>query len=402
MRKTERLPFYLQTLVAMFLGIALGYFGGPALSPLGKAGSALIQVIKALATPLLFLVLVDSFVHAQIQGKWLATLTGICLINSLCALIIGLGISNIFLPGTHLTWLINTPLSSAPAAKADLGATVLGYIPENIFQPFLTHSVPGVIVLAVLLGLGLRGLRKEGTPIDQAARAIHLLTQTTLHALAIVVRLSPIAVLAVTAAAVGTKGISPFKGLTAYVLCTVAGMCCQVIFVYPVWIRWLGKIPMKTFWAHAKEPVLYSFGVNSSLASLPLTFKALENLRISPTAARTGAGLGTNFNNDGILLYEAMAVLIVAQAYGVSLSFASQLSIAFTCVVATFGVAGVPEAGIVALTLVLSAAGLPAEILPLFLTVDWIVARCRSATNVVSDLTVSIALDAIMSRRRNL
>ena len=88
-----------------------------------------------------------------------------------------------------------------------------------------------------------------------------------------------------------------------------------------------------------------------------------------------------------------MAVLIVAQAYGIHLSFTAQLGLALSCVITTFGVAGVPEAGIVALSLVLASAGLPTEILPLLMTVDWIVARCRSATNVVGDLTVSIALD---------
>jgi Na+/H+-dicarboxylate symporter len=182
-------------------------------------------------------------------------------------------------------------------------------------------------------------------------------------------------------------------GLAAYVGCSVVGMACQVIFVYQAWIRLFAKIPLRTFWREAREPVAYSFGVNSSLATLPLTFQSLERLKISPTAARIGAGLGTNFNNDGILLYEAMAVLIVAQAYGVHLSFGAQFGLAISCVITTFGVAGVPEAGIVALSLVLASAGLPTEILPLLLTVDWIVARCRSATNVVGDMTVSIALD---------
>jgi Na+/H+-dicarboxylate symporter len=182
-------------------------------------------------------------------------------------------------------------------------------------------------------------------------------------------------------------------GLGGYVGCALLGMAIQVILVYQSWIVFFAKMDLKKFWSEAKKPVAYSFGVNSSLATLPLTLESLKNLKISPTAARLGAGLGTNFNNDGILLYEAMAILLVAQAYGIHLSWFSQFGLAVSCVVLSFGVSGVPEAGMIALSLLVSNAGLPSEILPLLLTVDWILGRCRSATNVLGDLVVSIVLD---------
>ncbi len=394
MSSNSRIPFHVQTLIAMALGAALGAQWGPGLAPLGTLGGALIQIIKALATPLLFLVLLDSFVHANIRGRSLGLLIGICAINAFFAVLIGMGLSHWLQPGAGLSH--DLPEGAKPLASLgnqDLWSTVLGYIPESIFQPFLTHNVPGVIILAVLFGLGLNALKRDGRDISGAVRAIETAAGMVMGAIGWVVKFSPIAVFVVTAQAVGTRGFAPLMGLAAYVGCSLLGMACQVIFVYQVWIKFFAKIPLRIFWKQAREPVAYSFGVNSSLATLPLTLQALDRLKISPTAARIGAGLGTNFNNDGILLYEAMAVLIVAQAYGVQLSFAAQMGLAFSCVITTFGVAGVPEAGIVALSLVLASAGLPTEILPLLLTVDWIVARCRSATNVVGDLTVSIALD---------
>jgi DAACS family dicarboxylate/amino acid:cation (Na+ or H+) symporter len=103
--------------------------------------------------------------------------------------------------------------------------------------------------------------------------------------------------------------------------------------------------------------------------------------------------VGTNLNNDGIILYEAMAVLFVAQAHGLELSLMQQILAAISCLVAAMGIAGVPEAGFVSLSLVLATVGLPLELLPLLLTVDWIIARGRSVVNVLSDMMVSILLD---------
>jgi DAACS family dicarboxylate/amino acid:cation (Na+ or H+) symporter len=102
--------------------------------------------------------------------------------------------------------------------------------------------------------------------------------------------------------------------------------------------------------------------------------------------------VGTNFNNDGIILYEGMAVLFVAQASGIHVSFGEQLLIAGACLIAAMGVAGVPEAGFVSLALVLNTVKLPLELLPLLLTVDWIIARGRSVVNVLSDMLLSILL----------
>lgn len=393
MAQQKKIPFVVQILFAMGLGALLGWVAGPQIAPLGKLGSALIQMVKALATPLLFLVLLDSFVSASIRGRSLALLIAICLINAVLAVFIGMGIANTLRPGDALRTALRNPQATTQIADQDLWSVVLGYFPSNLFEPFLKHSVPGAILLALLFGLALHAMKKEGKEIKGAIAAIRFATEWILHALHWVVKFSPIAVFAVVAQSVGELGFAPLWGLGGYVACTLLGMALQVAIVYQLWIRVFAKMPLKKFWKQARGPAGFSFGVNSSLATMPLTLESLDRLKVSPTAARLGAGLGTNFNNDGILLYEAMAVLIVAQAYGLELSWVAQLGLALSCVVTSFGVAGVPEAGVVALTLVLSSAGIPTEILPLLLTVDWIVARCRSATNVIGDFTVAIVLD---------
>ncbi|HEX6765696.1 MAG TPA: cation:dicarboxylase symporter family transporter, partial [Polyangiaceae bacterium] len=146
------------------------------------------------------------------------------------------------------------------------------------------------------------------------------------------------------------------------------------------------------FWREAREPVTYAAGANSSLATLPVTLRALDRLGVPRSASALGAMVGTNFNNDGIILYEGMAVLFVAQASGIELSVGAQLLAAVTCLIAAMGVAGIPEAGFISLALVLNTVHLPLEILPLLLTVDWIIARGRSVTNVLSDMLLSILI----------
>jgi DAACS family dicarboxylate/amino acid:cation (Na+ or H+) symporter len=129
-----------------------------------------------------------------------------------------------------------------------------------------------------------------------------------------------------------------------------------------------------------------------------VTLRALDKLGVSREASALGACVGTNLNNDGIVLYEGMAVLFVAQASGIDLSIGQQLLAALTCIVAAMGVAGVPEAGFVSLALVLGTVGLPVELLPLLLSVDWILARARSVTNALSDMVLSIAIDRLGRR----
>ena len=136
---------------------------------------------------------------------------------------------------------------------------------------------------------------------------------------------------------------------------------------------------------------------NSSLATVPITLRCLDRMQVSPQSARLAACVGTNLNNDGITLYAAMAALFLAQALGFDLPLGNQLLIVAASMIAGAGVAGIPEAGMIVLPLVLSGAGLPTHVIvaaiPLILTVDWIIARARSGVNVLSDMLVAILLD---------
>jgi Na+/H+-dicarboxylate symporter len=144
--------------------------------------------------------------------------------------------------------------------------------------------------------------------------------------------------------------------------------------------------------------VLTGLSTNSSLATVPVTLHCLtDKLGVSQESARLAACVGTNLNNDGITLYEAMAALFVAQALGLDLSFGQQAVVVVSSLMAGIGIAGIPEAGLVMLPLVLGAMGLPAPMVAVAIAfvvpVDWILARARSGVNVMSDMVVAILLD---------
>ncbi len=401
-----RVPLYLQIVAGMVIGGLAGPLLGERAAPLGELGKLVIQLIKAAATPLVFFAIVNAILRTEIKGSAGLRMLGFAAINASIALAIGLLLANVFHPGTSLQAVAPAAVTSALGAfadkKLDFVKTLAGYVPSNLVQPFAENLILSVVLLALLFGFALRAIRGE-PDIASGSRTIDDVVAAMLRVMEVVlgwvVRLVPIAVFGVVAKTVAEHGLAAVKGLGIYVATGVGGMALHIALAYQLWIHFGARLSLRRFWREAKEPVIYAAGANSSLATLPLTVRALDRLGVSRASSTLGAMVGTNFNNDGIILYEGMAVLLVAQAHGLHLDLGHQLLAAGSCLVAAMGVAGVPEAGIISLALVLNTVGLPVDILPLLLTVDWILGRARSVTNVLSDMVLSIMIDR-PSRRR--
>lgn len=401
-RRKPRFPLYAQIIVAMALGLVLGPVLGKQATPLGELGRLVVQLIKGAATPLLFFAIVNAILRAEVAGVGALRMLGAALLNASLALGIGLSISNLLEPGRHLSALATGFQAGAPAAsyadrKIDVLGTLASYIPGDIVTPFAQNLVLSVILLALLMGFGLRRVRQEhreaGVEDDGVERFAGVLLRMFEVMLTWITKLIPLAVFGVVCKSVGENGYAPLRGLGVYVVVGLLGLGIHVLLVYHAWLLALG-VPFRRFWREAREPVIYALGANSSLATLPITLRALDRLGVSRGASALGACVGTNLNNDGIILYEGMALLFVAQASGIELSLVEQLVAAGVCMFAAMGVAGVPEAGFISLALVLNTLHLPVELLPLLLSVDWIIARARSVTNVLSDMLLSLIVDA--------
>lgn len=176
-------------------------------------------------------------------------------------------------------------------------------------------------------------------------------------------------------------------------LAVVTGLLVQLAF-YLVRIRLASWVRPASLLVAMRDAIVMAFSTDSSTATMPVTYRCLRtNVGLRDESARMGALVGTNFNNDGTALYEAMAAMFVSQLIGMHLTVVHQILIVLTSIIASVGAAGIPEAGLVTMTLVFSAVGLPKEYIAILLAVDWFLDRCRTVVNMMGDVTVSCVLD---------
>jgi len=421
----ERIPQYVRILI----GVALGIYAGLRI-PLSWAtefndfGMLAIRFLKALATPLILLAVIDAFLRIHIPAVKGLKLIGISLVNAIVAIAIGLSVANVLQTGTQwkgrleeITQEVKKAEAAAKAPekegakeapkaplekpKTSFVAVISGYIPENLVEPFGKNNVITVVLLAVLLGAALRRMKNRDHDHTRKGLAlldetVHVLFQALTHMITWIVHLLPIAIFFVVAGVVGKTGPGIFKVLLSFLATVVLGLFLHAVVYYSLVLWLVARVSPRKFYAGAMDAIVTALSCGSSLATLPTTLKCLdEKLKVSPGSARLAACVGTNLNHDGIILYEAAATIFLAQALGMDLTLWQQLTVALASILAGFGIAGVPEAGLITLAMVLSAAGLPDYLVPLILPVDWIVGRFRAATNVISDMTVATLLDKL-------
>ncbi|MDO9120037.1 MAG: dicarboxylate/amino acid:cation symporter [Nitrospira sp.] len=415
-------PLYTQVLIAVACGACLGaifgqdpYLGGLRNEQLGKLGLFVVTLLKTLAIPLIFFAILDALIRTSIPLRQGGKLLVICLVNVSVAMAIGLAIMNFWQPGLawlgHVDELLHlvpgTTLSSSALANVQAGSQspieyLASYIPRTIADPFSSNNIIGVVLLALVLGATLRYLHgrsgQAGGVVLALVQGIERIYGWLVQILGWIILAVPLAVFGVVAQVVGKSGVGVFSVLWIFLVAMLAGLAIHSLLYYPL-VAWLvGKKNPKIYLGQGVDAIMTAVSCNSSLATVPVTLRCLERMQVSAQSSRLAACVGTNLNNDGITLYEAMAALFLAQALGYDLPMAKQVLIVLASIIAGAGVAGIPEAGLIVLPLVLAAAGLPDHVIiaaiPLIMTVDWIIARARSGVNVMSDMLVAILLDA--------
>ena len=419
-----RLPLYTQVVIAVICGTVVGavfgqepYLGGLRNEQLGRLGMFVILLLKTLAIPLIFFAVLDAFISTVLPLRQGTRLIFICLVNVSVAMGIGLTIMNTWQPGLSWRGHVDELLDLAPGSTVP-GAPLTGanghpleeiasYIPRTMLQPFTSNNVIGVVILALILGAILRRLHgpddEHRTSMEPLVQAVERIYHWLVRILWWIIHLVPFAVFGVLASIVGRVGLGVFSALWVFLLAILVGLSIHAFLYYPL-VAWLaGKKPFRIYIGRGADAILTALSCNSSLATVPVTLRCLDRMGVSPQSARLAACVGTNLNNDGVTLYEAMAALFLAQALGYELSMGHQFLIVLASIMAGVGVAGIPEAGLVVLPLVLSAAGLPNQVIaaaiPLVMTVDWILARVRSGVNVMSDMLVAILLHELEHRQ---
>jgi Na+/H+-dicarboxylate symporter len=405
--RSRSIPLYLQIVIALMLAIAVGWLLGGGnyaaehkefIERLAIPCDLVLKALRALATPLILLAVLHAFMTTEIPGRAGRRLIWLLLSNTLMAIFIGLLVANVLKPGT---WgQLAPPANAADTVTKTLDpwALLQDTIPEAILKPLNDNNVIQLIVVALSFGIALRGIKAVQVAQGRAEYIsiqdlITMLFEAVIRVLHWVIALVPFAVFGIVARTIALKGFEPFKALGALVVAVLLALFLQACF-YLARVQFGSWVNPVQLLRGGSDALITAFSTASSTATMPLTFEGLiEKVGLRESSASLGALVGSNFNNDGTALYEAMAALFISQVIGVQLSLPQQMIVVLTSIFASVGAAGIPEAGLVTMTLVFSSVGLPTEYIAILLTVDWFLDRSRTAINVMGDMTVSCLID---------
>lgn len=386
------LPLYVRILFALLLGLLTGLVLGPRALVFEMPSKVILQLLGALAPPLILVAVTHVLMTTEVSGKMAGRLAGLLLLNTTVAILIGMLVANVVRPGRWSELKQPAPVTTGESKTASPTELLVQNVPKSLLGPLGDkQNIIGVIFIAVAFGVALRGVKAK--PIGNVQQLVELAYELLLVVLHWIIQLVPIGVFAIVAKVVGTEGFGPFKAMAAFIVAVLIALTLQAAW-YLLRIRFFSWVRPRDVLRGMRDALVMAFSTDSSTATMPVTYNCLtKNVGLREKSASMGALVGANFNNDGTALYEAMSALFVAQLIGQQLTLIQQFTIVLTAIIASVGAAGIPEAGLVTMTLVFNAVGLPVEYIALLLTVDWFLDRCRTTINVLGDVNVSCLLD---------
>jgi Na+/H+-dicarboxylate symporter len=393
------LPLYVWVILAVVAAIPVGIFWGEGATSLEVMPKLILRALTALAAPLVVLAILSAIVTNEVRGRVGALMMVFYLINTLVAMLIGLTLSNLIRPGLGASLV--EPGSATPVlAKKSATELIMDVIPKSIGEPFTQNHLAQLVVLTLALGIGLVKIRDSQKARGETSFrvVVDLLTigfELLMKVLLWVVALVPLAVFGIVAASVGQKeGMRVFASLIWLIVVVILGLAIQVVwYLLQMWL--VARMSPLRFLRGSLNVMANTISTASTAATIPITLRALERLGISRRSSQLTACIGTNFNNDGTALYQATAVLFMAQALGYQLTIADQVIVMLTTLVASVGAGGIPSGSFVTMPLIFAAVRLPVDKIPILLTVDWLLDRCRTTSNVLGDMTVAVLLDRV-------
>jgi len=384
-------------LLALILAIPAGVFLPEFSRSVAFLGTVFLQALKMLVGPLILTSVVVGIAGLREAGrtgplglKTLAYYTG----TTALAILLGLALVNLIRPGLGVSLAgSGTPaalVQATPDAAGFLRQLLLGLF-ENPVAALANGRVLPLIAFALLLGGALAALGERARPVLSVVASLNDAVLKMVHW---VLYAAPAGVFGLVASLVAAQGLEVFRAVAAYAATVLLGLGIHAGALLLI-LRTLGGLPVAVFLRGVREALLLAFSTSSSSATLPVTLAGVtEKLRVPPRVAGFVLPLGATLNMDGTALYEAVAALFIAQAYGIHLNLAQQGMVFLTAMAAAVGAAGIPSAGLVTMALVLHAVGLPLEGIGLILAVDRVLDMGRTTVNVLGDAVGSVVLAA--------
>jgi Na+/H+-dicarboxylate symporter len=393
-----------QILIAMLLAVGVGVALGREAKVFEPLGDLFLKALSMIIVPLVVTSIASGVANigsSEGIGRLGLKTFLYYVMTSLLAILAGLALVNLIRPGAGAALAPNAPVEDLVLAMEEhygesTWDTILGVVmrmvPSNPVRAMADGEMIQIILFCILFGYFITRVpephRSRMTGLFEAG------FQVMMKLTHFIILFAPIGVFGLVAGMVGASGLGVFRDLGLYAVTVVAGLLFHACVTLPGLLVLLGRgvSPVKHLRAMASV-LLTAFSTSSSSATLPLTMKAVEeNAGVPNRISSFVLPLGATVNMDGTALYECVAALFIAQAYGIELGPGKQVIVVFTALLASIGAAGIPMAGLVMMVVVLKAVGLPLEGVGLVLAVDRILDMCRTTVNVWSDSVGAVVI----------
>lgn len=401
-----KIKLHWQIAIALVLAVIAGtltgmdarVFGVSFYSVYDFLGTLFLNALKMLIVPLVVSSIITGIAGASQSSAFgrlgIKTLM-YYLTTSLLAILVGLVLVDLFAPGI----VDGRPAGDVIGLSADTSSVLektqgkgvgdlievfLRMVPSNVIAAAANGQLLGLIFFSLLFGFFMTRIpdRNAKTLLSFWQGMFEVMMRITNW----VMRFAPIGVFALVAKVVASTGLGAFIPLAVFMFTVLSALAVHLFITLPLLLKFIGRVnPLRHYRAMAPA-LLTAFSTSSSSATLPLTMECVEkNAGVSNRTTSFVLPLGATVNMDGTALYECVAAMFIAQAYGLDLTFATQFTIVLVALLTSIGVAGIPAASLVAIVVILAAIGLPAEGIGLILAVDRILDMCRTSVNVFSD-----------------
>lgn len=371
-------------------------------------GTLFLNALKMLIVPLILSSIicgVSGLGKSENLGRMGAKTLGFYMLSSLLAILIGLAFVNTIQPGIidgqpagdRLNLSSPSELSSQlekieGRGAGDITAVFLRMIPSNIVQAAAEGQMLGLIFFGILFGIFMSRIKKEHR--QTLTSFWQGIFETMMGITMLVMKFAPIGVFGLVAKTITVTGFDAFQPLLLFFATVAMALIFHAFVILPLMLKFIGQINNPLLHYKAMLPALLTaFSTASSSGTLPVTMECMEkNAKVSNKTSSFVLPLGATVNMDGTALYECVAVIFIAQAYGLELSIATQLIIVITALLTSIGVAGIPAASLVAITVILGVVGLPLEAIGMLLVTDRILDMMRTSVNVFSDSCCAVII----------
>ena len=379
--------------IAIFIGglagIMCGWLFGPKMLAIAWIGDLFLDALKMMIIPLIVGAVISGVTSLGDIRK-LGKVGGITLLyyasTTACAVLIGLIMVNVIQPGDGINYQTET-ISESISNRDNINLTELvrSLISPNIISAASNTQLLPIIVFCLLFGAALTTLGKNKTTIISFFDALN---ETMMKLVMWIMVFAPLGVFCLVAGQFGKVGggsviKNELAAVGSYFFTVILGLTCHFLLLFIILIIFSKQ--GREYLFKLLRALLTAFGTASSSATLPLTMKCALEAGIDKRSVKFVLPIGATINMDGTALYESVAVMFIAQTYGISMGMEQQVIIFITATLAAIGAAGIPQAGLVTMLIVLNAVNLPAEGIGLILAVDWLLDRFRTTVNVWGD-----------------